>query len=535
MTRSCDVTIVGAGHSALVASAYLARAGLRTVVLERLPHVGGAAVSTPSFHQFPARLSRYSYLVSLLPSRIVADLNLRLELRSRTTASYSPVAGTGGPTGLLVERHPGAATEESFRTLTGGSGEYAEWQRLHRDLQTVAAEVAPTLTEPLITEHEAAQRVGPRIFDWLVRTPIGHEIERRLSHDTVRGVVATDALIGTFASLYDESRVQNRCLLYHVIGDGIGEWRVPVGGMGAVTDAIASAARSAGAEIITEAIVTGIETDGKRTHTTYEWDGETHTVESPFVLSGVAPSVLDVLRGRGKPGEGEPEGSQLKLNLLVERLPRFRSGIDPTVAFNGTLHVDEGFSQLESAYRTAKAGRLPHPTPGEFYCHSLTDPTILDPGLAERGFHTLTYFGVHTPARLFDEQNAETGPTAAEDALDALDSHLAEPIRECLATDPEGRPCLEVKTPRDIETELNMPGGHIFHGPLQWPWLDAEAAHPETPAERWGVASPDANVLLCGSGARRGGGVSGVGGHNAAHAVLETLGRRPQRPTTRAS
>lgn len=515
-----DVTIVGGGHNGLVAAAYLARAGLRTLLLERLPHTGGAAVSTRAFDGVDARLSRYSYLVSLLPEQISADLQLGLQLRSRPVASYTPTWRDGRSTGLLVERDEGTVTAESFREITGGDQEYAAWRAFYAEMQQAAQFLAPTLTEPLRAEREIAKQLGST-WSWLVEQPLGVELERRFADDTVRGVVATDGLIGTFASLYDASGLQNRCFLYHLIGNGTGEWRVPVGGMGAVTDALLQAARAAGADVRTGADVSRVEADGAAACTTYSSASAEHSVESRLVLSGVAPAVLDVLTGRTSDAR-RPAGSQLKLNLLVRRLPRWRSGVDPRQAFAGTVHLAEDFSQLEAAYDAAAAGQLPDPMPGELYCHTLTDPSILGPELAAHGYHTLTYFGVHTPAALFAE-NGATREQAVDRALDALDAHLEEPIRDCLASDAAGRPCLEVKTPQDIEAALNMPGGHIFHGDLQWPWLTAERPA-ETPAERWGVSTGVDNVLVCGSGARRGGAVSGIGGQNAAMAALEMLG-----------
>ncbi len=282
-----DVVIVGGGHNGLTAAAYLARAGLTVAVLERLGHPGGAAVSGPAFRGFPTRLSRYSYLVSLLPDAIIRDLGLPLRLASRPVASYTPVLRGGVAGGLLVERPEGPATRAS------------------------------------------------------------------------------------------------RCFLYHLIGNGTGEWRVPVGGMGAV-----------------------------------------------------------------------PDGTQ-----------------------------------------------------------------------------TLTYFGLHLPAALFDDPGtrAERKELAVRRAIASLDEHLAEPIESVLARDADGKPCLEAKIPPDIEAELGMPGGHIFHGDLDWPWAPdsvppGSPAVLDTPAGRWGVATSRDGVLLCGSGARRGGAVSGLGGHNAAQAVLELLG-----------
>ena len=512
-----DVVIVGGGHNGLVAAAYLARAGVSTLLLERLPDTGGAAVSAQAFDGLEARLSRYSYLVSLLPEQIIKDLGLRLELLSRTTASYTPVIRNGSPTGLLVERPEGTLTAESFRSLTGTDEEYDAWRKFYGEVSDFAQVVAPTLLSPLQTARDIQGQVKPGIWDALVEQPLGQVIEDRFRDDTVRGVVATDALIGTFAAMNDSSLVQNRCFLYHLIGNGTGEWRVPVGGMGAVTDALAVAARQAGAEIVTGAGVSRIESDGTSAEITWHDGTSEHTVEADWVLSNVAPWVLQVLLGE-QPGE-RPEGSQLKINFLLSRLPRLRSGADPAVAFAGTFHVAEDYSQLQTAYEEAASGRLPTTQPGELYCHSLTDPSILG-DLAEQGMHTLTYFGVHTPAALFEGDVEAQRDEAVGRALDAINEHLEEPIEGCLALDVNGNPCLEAKAPQDVDEALAMPGGHIFHGDLAWPWAP-NRSRLDTPAQRWGVATEVPNVLLCGSGARRGGAVSGIGGHNAAQAVLE--------------
>jgi phytoene dehydrogenase-like protein len=292
--------------------------------------------------------------------------------------------------------------------------------------------------------------------------------------------------------------------------------------MGAVTDALAVAARHAGATNVTGAGVCGIESDG--TEATVTWhDGETwRSVACDYVLANVAPWVLQVLLGE-EPGE-RPEGSQLKVNMLLERLPRLKSGASAKQAFAGTFHVAEDYSQLQKAHAEAQAGQLPTVQPGEVYCHSLTDPSILG-SLAPKGMHTLTYFGVHTPARLFEEDVDAARDVAVGRALDAINEHVEEPIESLLALDRHGDPCLEAKAPQDIDEALAMPGGHIFHGDLSWPWAP-NRARMDTPAQRWGVSTEVGNIMLCGAGARRGGMVSGIGGHNAAQAVLETRAQR---------
>jgi phytoene dehydrogenase-like protein len=220
--------------------------------------------------------------------------------------------------------------------------------------------------------------------------------------------------------------------------------------------------------------------------------------------------------------DGIAEGSQMKVNMLLDRLPRLRSGVAPEDAFAGTFRLHESEPELAAAYEEAAAGRLPERPPAELYCHSLTDRSILEPGSPPER-QTLTLFGLHTPASLFDADNDGARATMTERYLDALDAQLAEPLRDCLARDANGAPCVEAKTPLDLEAELRLPRGNIFHGDLSWPWA-------ESPEEvgTWGVETDHPRVLRCGAAARRGGGVSGIAGHNAAMAVLQGRGANVQ-------
>lgn len=511
--QDVDVVVVGGGHNGLVAAGYLAQAGLRVRLLERLAQVGGAAVSARVFDGVDARLSRYAYLVSLLPPRIVEDLGAPVRLARRRYASYTPDPATAGHTGLLVGPHG------TFARIGAARDERAFAEFYHR-CRRVTEPLWPTLLEPLRT-RTAARRVAGDHPDtavaWrdLIEAPIGRAITGSIGNDLVRGVVATDALIGTFARLDDPSLQQNVCFLYHLLGGGTGEWRVPVGGMGAVSAALAAAAADHGAEIITGADVISISPDGE-VH--YRCRNDEYRTRGRFVLAGVTPTVL--ARLLGEPAPVAAPGAQVKVNIVVRRLPRLRDdAVTPEQAFGGTFHVNETWTQLRGAHAQAAAGALPDPLPCEVYCHSLTDPSILSPALRGSGAHTLTVFGLHTPHALRAD-----GDSLTEAVLSSLNSVLAEPIQDVLHDDAHGRPCLQMQTTLDLERTLGMTGGNIFHGGLCWPFADDDDPL-DTPARRWGVATAHERVLLCGSGARRGGAVSGVGGHNAAMAVLDSVGR----------
>ena len=167
--------------------------------------------------------------------------------------------------------------------------------------------------------------------------------------------------------------------------------------------------------------------------------------------------------------------------------------------------------------------------PGEIYCHSLTDPSIL--GDAPAGTHTLTYFGLHTPGRALRRRpRGRQGSSRSRARSRRSTSTWSSRSSPAWPATPTADPCLEAKIPQDVERDLAMPGGHIFHGDLEWPWAP-NRARLDTPAQQWGVQTDVASVLVCGSGSRRGGAVSGLGGHNAAQAVLASLLSRLRAPS----
>ena len=502
MSASYDVVIIGGGHNGLVAACYLAKAGKSVVILEKEESLGGATVSQQVFPEFQARLSRYSYLVSLLPQKIIDDLGLSFETLGRDVASYTPEVDGG----LFVSSDWNSQTQESFSALTGSDSEFSSWKTFYNEVLHFAQVVAPTMLGPLPTRSELRAAVSHPIWDALIEKPIGEVIEERFKNDLVRGVVLTDGLIGTFANAHDFAA--NRCFLYHLVGNSTGEWRVPKGGMGHLVKELTNKATSLGVTFKTSAEVTEISSERVVTCS----DGRSYTGE--YILANCAPQVLAKLMGT--PAPKSLEGSQVKINMLLRKLPRLKSGVDPRQGFAGTFHFDERYSDLQKAYAQSAAGIIPDVIPAEMYCHTLTDTSILSPELVASGYQTLTLFGIHTPAALFDKDNEGTKKEITARLLRQLNRYLLDPIEECLAKNSDGTLCIEVKSPLDLEESISLPRGNIFHKDLSFPFREDG-----TPAS-WGVETTHPNIFICGAGAIRGGGVSGIPGHNAAMALLES-------------
>ena len=503
-----DAIVMGAGHNGLIAASYLAKAGKSVLMLEAADEIGGATASVRAFKEYDAMLSRYSYLVALLPDQIVSDLGLNFETLSREVSSFTPYVKDGKELGLHISRIWDKETEESFKELTGSDREGKQWQEFYSDVEKFAQKMAPTFLQPLLTRSEMKAHIGENeIWEYLVEKPMSEIIKSKFSNDLVRGVVLTDALIGTFVSA--ESIQSNICFLYHLMGNGTGEWRVPRGGMGSLVKELERVATSLGVQIKTSSEVTQISSDSSGV-TVQTISGQSY--EADYLLSNAAPAHLD--RILGKKTQDSLSGSQLKINMLLKALPRLKSGADPKKAFSGTFHINESYDQLEGAYQSAKSGVIPEHAPSEMYCHTLTDPSILSDDLASKGFHTLTLFGLHTPAELFEKDNNAAKKMAQKRCLDALNDYLLDPIESVLAVNSDGSLCIEVKSPLDLEKDVRLPGGNIFHRDLNFPFKE------EGDSRIWGVETDDPRIFICGAGAQRGGGVSGIPGHNAAMALL---------------
>src|SRR5207302_458470 len=303
MKSRYDVVILGAGHNGLVAASYLGRAGLSVLLLEKNDYIGGATTSQKVFPDYEARLSRYSYLVSLFPEKIIRDLGLNLELRQRATGSFTPYAKNGHHDGLLISNVDEEVSRRSMADLTGSDMEYEQMKKFYNLSRVFAEHSWDSMLEPLVAKEEFGRRfdvddISREAWRSLAEEPLGRAIERYLQNDLVRGLVLTDGKIGVFTHPHDPSLVQNRCFLYHLIGNKTGEWKVPVGGMGAVARELEEAARRSGAEFLTGIRILTLGLNGKSPAVEFEMAERKETIEARFLLANFGRNVLAKFTGK---------------------------------------------------------------------------------------------------------------------------------------------------------------------------------------------------------------------------------------------
>ena len=520
MKSKYDAVILGAGHNGLVAATYLARAGLSVLMLEKNDYIGGATTSQKVFPDYEAYLSRYSYLVSLFPEKIIRDLGLNLELRRRGTASFTPYVKDGQHDGLLLSNVSEDVSRQSIINLTGSDKDHERLKKFYALSRIFAEKVWDTMVEPLASKDDFRKRFDAddthrEAWRSLAEEPLGVAIEHYLKNDLLRGLVLTDGKIGVFTHPHDPSLLQNRCFIYHLIGNKTGEWKVPVGGMGHVARELEQAARNSGAEMFTRVNLRALDVNGTRS-VEFELDGKSQNVDARFLLANFGRNVLAKFIGKPYQPDATDEGSVFKINMLLRRLPKLKAKrYKESEAFCGTFHIDEGYEEMDVSYREASRGQLPNKLPSEVYCHTLTDNSILSPELREKGFHTMTLFGLDTPWSLFSRDNKTMRQRAEKRFVEGLNGWLAEPLEECLAVARDGSLCIESKSPIDIEDSLGLYHGNIFQDAPTFPF-----AQTKQQIGTWGVETDFENIFLCGSSAQRGGAVSGIPGHNAAKKVL---------------
>ena len=519
-----DAIVIGGGHNGLTAAAYLARAGRRVVVLERRHVLGGAAVTEEVFPGF--RFSVASYVVSLLRPEIIRDLDL-----PRHGLEILPLDGTFTPMqngDYLWRVNDHAKTRREIARHSKLDAEaYDEYGKAMVDM---ARFVKPILNmtppDPLARDPREILKLASlaRRFQGLAGADRYNQIQlmtmsavdfldQWFETDVLKATMSASGIIGTFLGVRSPGTAY--VLLHHYMGEIDGAfraWGFARGGTGAISDAIASAAREAGAEIRTEAPVARISVRQGRVDGVVLANGD--ELPASLVLSSVDPRLtfLTFVGEQELPADFVQEirrykfrGSSGKVNLALEALPSFSARPGPGAHLRGAISISPSVDYMERAYDQAKYG--------EFSRRPYIDiviPTLTDPSIAPPGKHVMSCFVQYAPYALksgtWDEQRDAFGETV----LDTL-AEFAPNIRDVILH-------RQVLTPLDIERQFGLTEGNIFQGELT-----LEQLFFLRPAPGWAqYTTPIRNLWLCGSAAHPGGGVMGAPGRNAA---LRILGR----------
>lgn len=529
-----DAVIVGGGHNGLVTAAYLARAGLRVLVLERRPVLGGAAVTEEPWPGY--RISTAAYLCGLLVPRIIADLELErhgYEILPKDPAFFSPF-----PDGrsLFVWRDDRRTAEEIARFSPADAQRYPEYEAL---LARLAAVVEPWLlrTPPDLVRRRLSDVAGLAHLGWdILRLPRGDLVQAlRIATQSARDFLdawfespqlkaslATDGVIGARGGPGTPGTAY--VLFHHCMGQAAGKrglWGFVRGGMGTVAASIASSARARGVEIRTGAEVDRILLRDGRAEGVVVRGGE--EIRARVVASSADPKVTFLhLAPAVDPGfrrEIEAirtEGVAMKINLALDGLPDFTAypGERPGPQHRATIHIGPTMEYIDRAWQEAQQGR---PSSEPFL--EVTIPTTYDPTLAPEGKHVMNIFVQYTPYRLAEGDWDRIKEAYADRVIDTLAAY-APNIRDRIIH-------RQVISPLDLERDFALTGGDIFHGEMT-----PDRLFFMRPVPGWaGYRTPIAGLFLCGSGTHPGGGVMGACGFNAAREILrEMRNGRPRDP-----
>ena len=533
---SYDAIVVGGGHNALTATAYLARAGLRVVCLERREVLGGACVTEELWPG--ARVSRASYVVSMLQPKIVADLELERHGYRAIPLDPAYVSLTeDGPifffneverTAASIARYSRADAEAypKFEDLFTGAARFVKPMML-REPPALGSKRPGDLAALL---REAGRMAGfsKREVHELVRVftmSVGDLLDDYFELDGLKGSTASSGVVGVWAGPRTPGTAYN--LLHHALGEcgGIeGAWGQVIGGMGAISNAIASSARSAGAEIRTDAEVVSIDVDAGAVKGVTLADGTELT--APLVVSGTHPktTVLELTGAEHFPAEiGEDmrryrsRGGSVKVNLLLSEPPCYEgvSEEEQALMLTAGVNICPSIDYLERAWQDATLGK-----PAEHPYVEAELPSAVDSSLTDDGRFVMTMFTQYGPPNEEDWKvgDRERYGDACVEQLGRFAPNLPGAVLE-----------REVLAPPDLERIFGLQGGSIFQGEQGLDQMAFMRPHPELAQ----YATPVAGLYLCGAGTHPGGGVTGCSGHNAAHRVL-TDRKRARRPWNRA-
>jgi phytoene dehydrogenase-like protein len=528
MNDRFDVAVIGGGHNGLVCAAYLAAADLSVCVLERHERVGGAAV-TEEFHP-GFRNSMASYTVSLLRRRIIDDLELGkhgLSIVPRPLANFVPsVAGPGLdlPRGLeAAQRSIAQHSERDAERYPRFSAELGALARLFRSLW-FEAPVDPSKGfrehARLLARVPRFARLGARgvaaLWDLLAGSA-GDTLDRWFETGPLKGGLGFDSIVGRFASPYRPG--SGYLLLHHALGEVNGDegaWGHAIGGMGAISDAIAAAARSRGVEIRCGAAVERIDVDERGC----EIECAGRVIRARAVAAAIHPQLLfeRLLDPARLPGDfrarirhWRSESASFRANVALSELPDFtcRPGRRAAAHHGAGILFTPGLDYLDTAHTDAEQHGFSRAPVVEMVIAS-----TLDDSLAPRGAHVASLFCQHFRRRLpNDEAWASRRQAALDTVIDTVTAYAPNFRASIIAA--------QSFTPADLEQRFGLVGGDIFHGAL-----DLDQIYWARPA--WGFAqyrTPIERVYLCGSGAHPGGGVSGAPGYNASRVILRDLAR----------
>jgi phytoene dehydrogenase-like protein len=508
---SYDAIVIGAGHNGLVCACYLAGSGLKVAVLERTDRIGGACITEELWPGF--RMSTASYSVSLLQPEIIRELALDLDIRMKDPIGFTPYLGGGG---LVLHRNR-ASRHEAISELSPHDAD--AYEELHDLFEEAARRLRPLLSYPA-TRRQARRAFRrsefERLFARTVDGSIGELCEEYFESDPLKGFVASQGLIGTFAGPRTPGTAY--VFLHHSLGQATGvdaAWGFVRGGMGAITQELARVARERGVDIRLESEVATLKVEGRRAAGVVLQNGE--EIDAGVVCSNATPSRTVEIVGADmmtpefvEDVELMPtEGTVVKVNCALSGLPTFK-GMSPAGKIGpehrGTIAIAPSIDYLEKACREAAEGRPSNRPFIECWIQTATEPELAP---AEK--HTLSIFAQWAPYHLEDSTWAERREAIGDLVLDALEEY-APGVSDMI----EARMVLG---PPDLEERFGLTGGNIFHGEILPDWiLD------KRPASGWHRHRlPVPGVYLCGSGAHPGGGVSGAPGRNAARAVIEDL------------
>jgi phytoene dehydrogenase-like protein len=519
-----DAVVIGGGHNGLVAAAYLAGAGARVAVCESRHKTGGAAATDQPWPDHPEfKVTTLSYVMSLMPDRIIRDL--RLEHHGYRVHPVGPYVVPFPDGRVMIEYDDNAKNRDEFAKFSKRDAEaLARWDAWIGGLAAVLGPLLMT-TPPRIGSKRPRDLLDALRLAWrfrgldvrtvgevtrLMTMSIADLVDRFFESEEVRAVMAINGLIGTWAGPYEPGT--GYVMAHHSIGDvgdgTLGSWGVPEGGMGAVAAAIERSARSFGAEVRTNARVEKVLIRGGRAIGVALSGGE--ELRAPIVVTACHPQItfLRQIEPRDLPEDfvrdierWQTRSGVVKINLAVSELPRLAADPD-WKDFSGGFEIALSVDQLERAFEEARSG-LPSTLP---FSDGVI-PTTLDPSMAPPGAHVVSLFTQWVPHTWSNEPHREELEAYADRVLQAYDDVAPGFKASVIAR--------QVLGPYDMEREWGLIGGNIFHGELS-----TEQLFHMRPAPGYAdYRTPIPGLYQCSSATHAGGGVCGIPAFNCVREI----------------